>query len=64
MAKRKRTKGQTMIYKTLHRKPTTEQHEPNYKPGLNSGAPEGYAVPATHVEPIMLLLLQINPVIA
>jgi hypothetical protein len=53
-----------MIYKTLHRKPTTEQHEPNYKPGLNSGAPEGNAVPATHVEPIMLLLLQINPVIA
>jgi len=28
MAKRKRTKGQTTIYKTLHRKLTMEQHEP------------------------------------
>jgi len=27
MAKRKRTKGQTMIYKTLHRKITIDQHE-------------------------------------
>jgi hypothetical protein len=26
MAKRKRTKGQTMIYKTLHRKLKIEQH--------------------------------------
>ena len=28
MAKRKRTKGQTMIYKTLHRKLRIERHEP------------------------------------
>jgi hypothetical protein len=28
MIKRKRTKGQTTIYKTLHRKLTTEKHEP------------------------------------
>ena len=27
MAKRKRTKGQIMIYKTLHRKQRIEQHE-------------------------------------
>ena len=27
MVKRKRTKGQTMIYKTLHRKLQIEQHE-------------------------------------
>ena len=27
MAKRKRTTGQTMIYKTLHRKLKIEQHE-------------------------------------
>ena len=27
-----------MIYKTLHRK--LEQHEPHWKPGVNSGAPE------------------------
>jgi len=29
MAKRKRTKGQTTIYKTLHRKLKIEQHEPH-----------------------------------
>jgi hypothetical protein len=31
IAKRKRTKGQTMIYKTLHRKLKMEQHEPHKK---------------------------------
>jgi hypothetical protein len=29
MANRKSTKGQTMIYKTLHRKLKVEQHEPH-----------------------------------
>jgi hypothetical protein len=29
VAERKMTKGQTMIYKTLHRKPEIEQHETN-----------------------------------
>jgi hypothetical protein len=29
MAKGKRTKGQTLIYKTLHRKQKIEQHEPH-----------------------------------
>ena len=28
MAKRKRVKRQTMLYKTLHRKPRIKQHEP------------------------------------
>jgi hypothetical protein len=36
-------KGQTMIYKTLHRKLKIEKNEPHKKPGVNSGAPEGYA---------------------
>jgi hypothetical protein len=36
----------TMIYKTLHRKLKTEQQEPHWKPRVNSGAPEGYAVMA------------------
>jgi hypothetical protein len=31
MAKRKQTKRQTMIYKTLHRKIKIEQHEPHRK---------------------------------
>jgi adenylate kinase len=30
MAKRKRTKGQTTIYKTLHRKLKIEQRSPSY----------------------------------
>jgi hypothetical protein len=30
-AKRKRTNGQTMIYKALHRKLKFEQHDPYYK---------------------------------
>jgi len=33
MAKRKRIKGQTMIYKTLHRKLKIKQHEPSLKTG-------------------------------
>jgi hypothetical protein len=37
MAKRKLTKGQTTIYKTLHRHLTIEPH---YKSGVISGAPE------------------------
>jgi hypothetical protein len=41
MAKRKRTKGQTTIYKTLHRKQKMEQHEPHKQPGINFGALNG-----------------------
>jgi hypothetical protein len=37
MVQRKRTKGQTMIYKTLHRKLKMEQREPHYKPGILRG---------------------------
>ena len=36
MAKRKGTKGQTTIYKTLHRKLKIEQREPYYNPEVNS----------------------------
>jgi len=43
----KRTKRQSMIYKTLHRQLKIEQHEPHKKPEMNSGAPEvhAYTVP-------------------
>jgi hypothetical protein len=41
MAKRKRTKWQTTIYKTLDRKLEIQQHEPHYKPELNIFAPVG-----------------------
>ena len=53
MAKRKMTKVQTMIHKTLHKKLKIEQHERHKKPRMNSGTPEGLAVP--HVAPIVLL---------
>jgi hypothetical protein len=38
MVKRKRSKVQTMIYKTLHRK--RETRTLLFKPGMNSDAPE------------------------
>ena len=40
MTKRKRTKEQITIYKTLHGKLKIEQ-----KPDVNSGAPKAYAAP-------------------
>ena len=47
-----------MIYKTLHIKLTIEQHEQTpLKPGLNSSAPEGLAVPGPQVTAVMLLLI-------
>ena len=49
MAKRKGSKGQITIYKTLHT-----------KPGVNSGALEGVPVPAQHVQPVVLLLNDTN----
>ena len=51
MDKRKRTKGQTTIYKTLHRKIKIEQHEIPQKPGDELSAPEGLTVAALHVTP-------------
>jgi len=41
MDNRKRTKEQTMIYKTLHRKLQIDQDEPRKQSGVNAGAPEG-----------------------
>jgi hypothetical protein len=35
-----------------------EKHEPHQKSEVNSGAVEGKAVPASHVAPVVLLLLQ------
>jgi hypothetical protein len=48
MVKRKKTKEQTMIYKTLHRKLKIQQHEA-IKTGVNSGALEGLSVPVPNV---------------
>jgi hypothetical protein len=52
MFKRKRTKGQTMIYRTLQRHLNCEQHEPHKKPGMNLYVPEGLSVPAALVVPV------------
>lgn len=40
---RETTKGQTKIYKTYHRKLKIGKHEPHQQPGVNPGAPEGFA---------------------
>ena len=45
MAKSKRTHRQTMTYKTISRKNKFEQQEHKNKPGVNSCAIEGLAVP-------------------
>ena len=39
--KEKRSKGETTIYKALHRTLKIKQHEPHLNPGVKSGAPEG-----------------------
>ena len=44
-----------MIYKTLHSKLKIEQHQCHNKLGPNQGAPEGLAVPAPIVIPVVLL---------
>ena len=62
----KKTKGQTIIYKTLHRKQKFEKHEPQ-KSGMNSDAPESIScytcgtrsiILVTHVAPVVSFLLQ------
>ena len=58
MAKRKSTKEETTIYKTLHRILGFEQNEFHNKPVINTGAPEGWVVPAPIVTPVMLLQSQ------
>ena len=49
MTKGKRTKGESTICKTLRRKLKIVQHELHLKPGVNSGTPQEYSVPAPHV---------------
>ena len=56
MTKAKRTKEQTMIYKTPHRKLKIEGHEPHQKPEVNSGASEGFELHPPHVTPVVLFV--------
>ena len=39
-----------MMYKTLHRQAKVEQHEPHYKPKVNSAATKGLAVLVPNVD--------------
>jgi len=56
MAKRQKTKGQTFMYKPLHRKQTIEQHTTPPKTGGKLSAPDREAVFGTygnrHVTPV------------
>ena len=53
-------KGQTTIYKTLHRKLMITQHEPHSRHGVNSDASEALVLPVPLVTPIVLLLNDTN----
>ena len=57
MNKIKREKN---YYKTLHSKLKIGQHQCHKKLGLNQGAPEGFAVPAPIVTPVVLLFDDTN----
>jgi hypothetical protein len=60
MTKGKRTKGQEILYKILHRKLWIEQHEPYSIPRVNSGATKEEAVPTPLVPPVMSLIFSIS----
>ena len=49
-----------MLYKTLHRKLRIDEATPLLKPGVNSGAPEGFVIPASLITPVVLLLKDMN----
>ena len=57
MTKRTNNDLQNTTQKIKTMSNTGEQHEPHYKPGVKSGAPEGWALPAPLVAPVALSLL-------
>jgi hypothetical protein len=52
-SQKKKYKRTNNDLQNTHIKPKIEQHEPHQKPEVNSGAPEGLAVPAPLVTPIV-----------
>jgi hypothetical protein len=50
---KKKTNGQIIVHKTLHKKLKIELHVLPYKLRVNSGAPEGLEVPVTLVTAVM-----------
>ena len=57
MAKRKKTKGQTTIYKTLHRKLKIQQHEPR----SNTDRPEAFMADCTEFRIMYLINFHHKP---
>ena len=55
MAKRKKDKRTNNDLHNIHIKLKIELQEPHLKPGVNSGTPEGLAVPAPLVTPVVLI---------
>jgi len=56
MMQRPKEKGQTMIYKTLHRKRKIAQFEPHDKHGVELKCTEGCAVPTSLMAPFSKIL--------
>jgi hypothetical protein len=61
-SKNRQHNGQKKKYKrtnndlqNIHIKLKIEKHEPTKNPGMNAGAPEGYAVSAPLVTPVVLI---------
>jgi hypothetical protein len=54
MATRKRTKGKQRSTKHTHKAKDRVTRNP-LKPGVNSGAPEGWTVPAPLVAPVVVI---------
>ena len=50
-------KGQTLRYKVIQSKLKIDQHETHWKPGVNSGAPGRYTVPAPHITLVTNLVI-------
>ena len=49
------SKGKAQKNEERYTKLKTEQDEPHLKPGVNSGAPEEYTVPAPLVTPVVII---------
>ena len=54
--KMKKTNRQTIVHMTQHRKLKNKQYKSHQELGVISGASEGYADPAPHVAPVVLLM--------
>ena len=56
MKNMKKPNRKTLVHMTQDIKLKNKQNKPNQKLGVISSAPEGYANPAPHVAPVVLLM--------